>query len=174
MKRILLATGNDGLDKVIETKVAPAVSGKIIGTVLYKKDLRKMAEQLKPEIIIVSKLLTGTERSIIDVILEAHIILPDCRIIYLAGDIALANQNKSLEIATLVSSGVYDIVTASKISKNVLIDIIQHPKQKKDVEYLVKSLSFPVFNGFYYWYKNERAGYDKRQYQWTINPLASY
>ena len=41
MQRILLATGNDTVDKVIETKVAPAVNAKVIGAVSYKKDLRK-------------------------------------------------------------------------------------------------------------------------------------
>ena len=76
-------------------------------------------EETQPDIVIISKLLTGTDRSIIDVILEAHIILPSARIIYLAGDVALSNQNKSLELATLVSSGIYDIITSSKISKNV-------------------------------------------------------
>ena len=140
MQRILLATGNEGLDRIIETKVAPAVNGKIVGSVLYKKDLRKSIENLEPDIVIISKLLTGTDRSIIDVILEAHIILPKARIIYLAGDVALSNQNKSLELATLVSSGIYDIITSSKISKNVLIDIILNPKVKKDVEYLIKGL----------------------------------
>lgn len=140
MLRILLATGNEQVDQIIETKVAPAVSGKIIEKVSYKKDLRKTVERLNPDIIIISKLLTGTERSIIDVILEAHIISPDTRIIYLAGEVSLINQNKTLELATLVSSGIYDIVTASKISKNVLIDIINNPKQKKDVEYLTKGL----------------------------------
>lgn len=140
MQRILLATGNDALDRIIETKVAPAVNGRIVGSVSYKKDLRAMLEETKPDIVVVSKLLTGTDRSIIDVILEAHIVLSSARIIYLAGDVALSNQNKSLELATLVSSGIYDIITSSKISKNVLIDIILHPKTKKDVDYLVKGL----------------------------------
>ena len=140
MQRILLATGNDAVDKIIETKVAPAINGRIVGSVSYKKDLRKNLEATQPDIVIISKLLTGTDRSIIDVILEAHIIIPSCRIIYLAGDVALSNQNKTLELATLVSSGIYDIVTSSKISKNVLIDIILHPKTKKDVEYLTRGL----------------------------------
>lgn len=146
MLKILLATGQTQLNTIIETNIIPVVDGNLVGTVDCKSDLLPQAQILKPNIIIISKTLSGTDKTILETILELHKMIPSIRIIFLAGNVDTNNKEKMLELGSLVASGIYDIHHEKSITKTVLIDLIQNPKQRDDVVYLLKYMKANQIN----------------------------
>ena len=146
MLRILLATGQTQLNTIIETKILPVVDGELIGTVDCKSDLLPNVQVLKPNLVIVSKTLTGSDRTILETILELHRMMPSIRIIFLAGNVDTNNKEKILELGTLVVNGIFDIHHEKSITKTVLIDLIQNPRTREDVSYLLKYMDTNKIN----------------------------
>ena len=138
MKKMLLATGQSKLDVIIKNKVAPEVDYDVIGEVEFKHDLVKVVKDKKPDLVIVSKLLSGTELTLLEVLLTLKRECPMVRVIFLAGEIDDKNREKMNELATLVQSGIYDILHEKKISKDLLIYLIKNPKDREQVQYLLK------------------------------------
>lgn len=146
MLKILLATGQTQLNTIIETKIIPVVDGELVGIVDCKSDLLSNAQVLKPNIVIISKTLSGTDKTILETILELHKMMPSIRIIFLAGNVDTNNKEKMLELGSLVVSGIYDIHHEKSITKTVLIDLIQNPRQRDDVSYLLKYMKTNQIN----------------------------
>lgn len=146
MLKILLATGQNELNNFIENKVIPVVDGELVGLVDCKSDLLPKSQVLNPNLIIVSKALSGTDRTILETILEVHKMIPSIRIIFLAGNVDTNNKEKMLELGSLVVNGIYDIHHEKSITKTVLIDMIQNPKQREDVSYLLKYMKTNQIN----------------------------
>lgn len=138
MLKVLLATGQPKLNDIIISKILPVVDGELVGNVDSKSDLLPTAQVHSPNLIIVSKVLSGTDRTILETILELHRQLPSIRIIFLAGNIDTNNKEKMLELGSLVTAGVYDIIHEKSITKSMLIELIQNPKSREDVSYLLK------------------------------------
>lgn len=138
MLKIILATGQTQLNTIIETKILPVVDGELVGTVDCKSDLLPNVQVLKPNLVIVSKTLTGSDKTILETILELHRMMPSVRIIFLAGNVDTNNKEKVLELGTLVVNGIFDIHHEKSITKTVLIDLIQNPRTREDVSYLLK------------------------------------
>lgn len=138
MIKLLLATGQVSLNTYIETKIIPIIDGELIGTVDCKSDLLPNVQVLKPDIVIVSKTLTGSDRTILETILDLHRNMPSVRIIFLAGNVDTNNKEKVLELGTLVINGIFDIHHEQTITKTILVDLINHPRTRDDVSYLLK------------------------------------
>lgn len=146
MIRLLLATGQEQINTIIETKIMPMIEGEVVGTVDCKSDLLPNVQVLKPNVVIVSKTLTGSDRTILETILELHKNMPSVRIIYLAGNVDTNNKEKVLELGTLVINGIFDIHHEKSITKSVLLDLIQHPRTREDVAYLLKYMDTHKIN----------------------------
>ena len=146
MLKILLATGQNELNNFIENKVIPVVDGELVGLVDCKSDLLPKSQVLNPNLIIVSKALSGTDKTILETILEVHKMIPSIRIIFLAGNVDTNNKEKMLELGSLVVNGIYDIHHEKSITKTILIDMIQNPKQREDVSYLLKYMKTNQIN----------------------------
>ena len=146
MLKILLATGQKQLNTIIETKIIPVVDGELLGEVDCKSDLLPMSQTLNPNIVIVSKTLSGTDKTILETILDLHKKMPSIRIIFLAGNVDTNNKEKMLELGTLVVNGIYDIHHEKSITKTVLIDYIQNPRKRDDVSYLLKYMKTNTIN----------------------------
>lgn len=149
MRKLLLATGTEQIDKIIAEKIAPELEYQVIGRINYKKDLFNISERNKPDLIIISKNLTGRDIPILECMLNIKHEFPDIRIIYLAGEIDEKNKEKMNELATLVMSGIYDILNGKKITREYLKNLILHPKTREDVSYLLKYVESNVI------YENE-------------------
>jgi cellulose biosynthesis protein BcsQ len=138
MLKILLATGQETLNNVIVNKVIPVVDGELVGKVDCKSDLLPYCQTLKPNVVIVTKVLSGTDKLMLETLLELHKMIPSIRIIYLAGQVDTNDKIKMTELGTLVINGIYDIHHEKTITKTILIDLIQNPKKRDDVSYLLK------------------------------------
>ena len=134
MKRILVATGLPDLDTAISKIEGYEYIPISIG---YKKDVFEACVNFKPDILIVTEKLSGQEMlSGILVNLKQHI--PTIRIVYLAGDVNLADVNKVTRLGAMVMAGIYDIITERVINKSLIEGILINPKTRKDVEYLLR------------------------------------
>ena len=144
MKKMLLATGQPKIDEVISKKVAGELGYEVIGKVDYKKDLFNITYETKPDVVIVSKSLTGKEMTVLEAMLKIRTELSDVRIIYLAGAYDENNKQKVDELATLVLAGVFDILHEKAITLSLLKEIIMHPRDREQVQYLVKHIKTNV------------------------------
>lgn len=138
MKTMLLATGQTKLDTIIANKIAPETGYTVVGTVGYKNELLREIKNKKPSLVIVSKLLSGTDLTLLEYVLTVKREFPNVRIIYLAGEVNDKNKEKFNELATLVLSGIYDIVHEKTITVQLLSYLINNPKDREQVQYLLK------------------------------------
>lgn len=144
MKTMLLATGQPKLDKIITEKIATQTGHTVIGSVSYKNELLKEVKNKNPELLIVSKLLNGNDMTLLECMITVKREFPNVRIIYLAGEVSDKNREKYNELATLVLSGIYDILHEKKIAVQVLTHLINNPKDREQVQYLLKYMKTNV------------------------------
>lgn len=144
MKTMLLATGQTKLDTIIANKIAPETGYDVIGTVGYKNELLKQVKAKNPQLVIVSKLLSGTDVTLLETVLTVKRECPNVRIIYLAGEVDDKNKEKFNELATLVLSGIYDILHEKTITVQLLTYLINNPKDREQVQYLLKYMKANV------------------------------
>lgn len=145
MKTILLATGQKKLDEIIINKVIPKTEYNYIGSLNYKKELMNLVKSNNvPDLLIVSKLLSGTDYTMLECLLTIKREIPSIRIIYLAGEVSSDNKDKFNELATLVLTGIYDIVHEKNITVQLLTYLINNPKDREQVQYLLKYMKTNV------------------------------
>lgn len=137
-KTLLLATGRDDIDKVIAEKLAPELGYNIVGNIGYKNKLVIKAKELSPDLIIISKALSGTDTTVLESILSIKSECSNTRIIFLAGEVDLKDKERTHELATLVMAGVYDILTEKSIGLGLLKSLIMNPREREQVQYLLK------------------------------------
>lgn len=134
MQRILIATGipayDDGLKKIEGYEYIPVNIG-------FKSELFEACVNFKPEIIVISEKLSGDEM-LSAICIEIKQALPDIRIIYLAGAVEMNNINKVNKLGAMVLVGIYDIITEKKVNKSLIQGVLEAPKTKHDVEYLLR------------------------------------
>lgn len=146
MLKILLATGQQKLNEIIETRIIPVVDGELVGKVDCKSDLLPTAQILNPNLVIVSKALSGTDKTILETLLELKKMMPNLRIIFLAGSVDSNDKEKMLELGTLVTAGIFDIHHEKSITKTILLDLIQNPKSRESVQYFLKYMKANQIN----------------------------
>ena len=144
MKRLLLATGNPKIDNAVKIRLSKEIDYEIIGSVDLKRDLINKVKEEKPDLVIVSKILGGKDYSILETLLTIRTESPNTRIIYLAGHLDSSNKEKVNELATLVMSGVYDIIHKRDVSLDLIKELINHPREREQVLYLIKHIKTNV------------------------------
>lgn len=140
MKRMLLATGNQSIDKAIIEKVAPVVQCDVVKTLYFKNEVIENCLEHQPDIIIVSKMLGGNDVSLLKVLIELKKKIPEIRVIFLCGEIDRNNKEKLTELGYLVMNGIYDLLPDKTIKLNPLANLIVKPKKLEDVEEYTKYL----------------------------------
>lgn len=134
MKRIIVATGIPEYDSGIKKIEGYNFVNINIG---FKSELFEACINYKPDIIIVSEKLSG-EELLSGIAIDIKQKLPNIRIIYLAGAIDLSNVNKVNNLGAMVLAGIFDIVTERRVNKGLIKHILEIPKEKNEVEYLLR------------------------------------
>lgn len=134
MQKIIVATGipeyDNGIRKIEGYEYVPINIG-------FKSELYEACVNFKPDILIISEKLSGDEL-LSGIAIDIKQKLPNIRIIYLAGSVDLNNMNKINKLGAMVLAGIYDIVTERKVNKGLIKSILESPKAKSDVEYLLR------------------------------------
>lgn len=135
IQSILAATGKEQLDRAFSS-----VKGyEVVDIVKTKKELEEVCDFYKPDILIVSEGLRGSQslREIIFKIISKH---RDLRIIYLAGNVDMKDFEKVNALGYLVLSGVTDIIIETKFNMELLNNILNNPKRFEDVKIFTKNI----------------------------------
>lgn len=134
MQKIIVATGipeyDNGIRKIEGYEYVPINIG-------FKSELYEACVNFKPDVLIISEKLSGDEL-LSGIAIDIKQKLPNIRIIYLAGSVDLNNMNKINKLGAMVLAGIYDIVTERKVNKGLIKSILESPKAKSDVEYLLR------------------------------------
>lgn len=134
MKRVFVATGipdyDIGIKKIEGYEYVPVNIG-------FKNELMGTCLKYNPDIIIISEKLSG-EELLSGIAIDIKQKMPNIRIIYLAGAIDLSNMNRVNKLGAMVLAGIYDIITEKKVTKSLVKYILETPKIKSDVEYLLR------------------------------------
>lgn len=134
MQKIIVATGipeyDNGIRKIDGYEYVPINIG-------FKSELYEACINFKPDILIISEKLSGDEL-LSGIAIDIKQKLPNIRIIYLAGSVDLNNMNKINKLGAMVLAGIYDIITERKVNKGLIKSILESPKAKSDVEYLLR------------------------------------
>lgn len=103
----------------------------------YKSELKEACISYKPDILIISEKLSG-EEILPGIAIDIKQTLPNTRIIYLAGYVDLNNINRINKLGVMVMAGIYDIITEKKINNTIISYILENPKIKSEVDYLLR------------------------------------
>jgi cellulose biosynthesis protein BcsQ len=137
MKKILFAIGHKSTEDAINKKLNEE-QFQVCGVVTYKGGVVKQLEEKRPDILIIRENLKGSE-DLLSVTYEIRTQFPSVRVIVLAD--ATSPENKTL--ATLVSWGIYDIISGKTIKLMNIIDLIENPRTLKDMsKYKLVNLPF--------------------------------
>lgn len=135
MNKVLLATGHEQLDNATRK----LQDYEFLGTIEYKKDLLEACSFYKPDIVLVSDFLTGKE-SLLEEMIMVRNNHPQIRIIYVTKTLDMKNKERVNQLGMLVLSGIYDILTESKLSIQLIKNLLDNPRKKENVEYLLRNI----------------------------------
>lgn len=134
-KKILMATGQENLDKL----VSRFEGYDVIGSLSYRKELEEACAFYNPEIVLVTEGLTGHE-PLFEILIKIKQRHPDIRLIYLAGEVDLRDTDRVNKLGMLVLGGIYDISHEASITVSYLKDLLDRPKTEEQMAYLTKHL----------------------------------
>ena len=135
MNTILVATGISDVNKVIQE----FEDYQVMDVIDSRKELIEKVDFYLPQILLIGENLSG-EKNLIETILQIAKEYPEVRIVYLAGELDMSDKSRKIALGTLVLAGVHDIYHESKINVQMLKHLLDNPKPKEAVNYLVKEL----------------------------------
>jgi MinD-like ATPase involved in chromosome partitioning or flagellar assembly len=133
MKRILIATGQPGVDDTIRK----FENYEVVDVIEYRKEILEAVAYHQPEILLIGEGLSGHE-SLMQVMLKLVKEYPNLRIVYLAGHVDMRDEPKVGALGVMVMAGIYDIVHEGTITVPTLRNILDNPKSEEQMDYLTK------------------------------------
>ena len=133
-KSIILATGQDNFNSIIETTTLFTTDYKVIDVVDKREKLLDKCLSAKelPDIILIGENIGG-KVPLTQILLQIKSQLPEIRIIYLCGTIDTNDELKNITLGVLASVGIYDIIAENEISVSLLKHILDNPRTEIDV-----------------------------------------
>ena len=100
----------------------------VVGVVTYKSGILKKIEETRPDVVVIRENILGNE-NILDIIFEIRTQYPAVRVVFFAE----TEEDGNNMIATLVSYGIYDILSGKKLKLAAMVNIIKTPRTLKDI-----------------------------------------
>lgn len=132
-RRIILATGQDDIDEIIEHSDMFSDSYIPIAKIQNRELLMEYCENDTPDILLLGDNIGG-KTPLTELLLRLHAVFPEMRIIYLCGDVDAKDNVKKMMLGSLASAGIYDLITKSDISILLLKNILDNPYTEIDVK----------------------------------------
>lgn len=134
MEKILLAIGSENGERILKTD--PKLQGNYTFTSVatHRDSIMAIATKEFPDIILIREALSGTA-DIMDIVFSLRTKLPKSRIIFMSSP---RNPGDPV-LKSLVSIGVYDIITMERYPISLVIDSILNPKTFSDVSHYLSS-----------------------------------
>lgn len=122
-QHLIMATGQPQVDKV-----AQYFSGFIVDKIVdYRKDLLDECTKYKPDILVVSDNIGGSE-DLISLLINVKYAVPSIRIVYFTSELTPRDDVRRNLFSVLISMGVYDILFDNRFSVDILKHLLKHPK----------------------------------------------
>lgn len=137
-KSVLLATGQDSIDAIIESPTLQS-DVQILDKIHKRELIIEKCEELNPEIVIVGENIGG-KGTMIDILLQLRVKFPQIRIIYLAGKVNPGDDVMLGNLGLLVSVGIYDILATNEISFQQIQKLIHTPMEYEDVKHFTEKI----------------------------------
>ena len=147
MKRVLCASD----DRAVGLAVNRFQGFEVVGDVDAKSLIARKVLELKPDILLMTEDVSGSE-ALPEIVMRLARELPELRVVFLTGPIDLNSPERRSFFEALVFAGVYDIVYEPQITTQILREALENPKTKEDVAFLLpktkdikkkKSADFP-------------------------------
>lgn len=137
-KKIIIGTGIDKMDN----SISDLKGYKVSSIVQYKKEVKEVCKYFSPDILLIGENLSGKE-SIIELLISLRKDFPNMRIIYISTYVDIKDKNKINNLGLLVLSGIYDILYEEKVTKRMILDLLNNPKTKdsESVKFLTKKIN---------------------------------
>ena len=136
LKSILAATGKEKLDKAFSS-----VRGyEVVDIVKTKKDLEEVCDFYKPDILVVSEELRGSQ-SLKEMLFRIVSKNRKVRIIYLAGAVNMKDIERVNPLGYLVLAGITDIIVETRFNMEILTNILNNPKRFEDVQVFTRNIT---------------------------------
>lgn len=131
MVRVVIA----GTQKSLTAFIGSLSGYEVVGQVERKKDIIPFLLENPADMLIAMNGLAGDE-SLNDILLGVKKNFPKTRIVLLAGEVDFEIPANAKDYDRLVSAGIYDIYCEGKMSKTILMNLLNHPRTYEDVEYI--------------------------------------
>jgi len=126
MQKILLAIGHRDLEDALTSSLGGY--GNVVGVLSYREAILPQVIELEPDIVILRDTLAGT-MDILSLIEQIRISSPFTRLIVMT----TARPRRDPFLASLVSYGVYDILSSDKINQSAIVEQVKTPGSFADV-----------------------------------------
>lgn len=131
-KTIIAATGIPDADEALGR-----ISGyEVLTTIDSRMLLARMVPLTPADIVVVSERLAG-EENLFEIIMQVTGTGSRPRFIFLAGALDTKDRERQLLLGMLVSAGIYDIYHEDTLSLEVLKYLLDNPKTKAEMKYLL-------------------------------------
>ena len=134
MQKIICATG----DKSINIAVDKFEGYVVIKEVEFRSEIKKACTENLSDILLLTEGVLGKE-SLPEIIISILKHQPQLRIVFLTGEIDFNHDGRQAFFEALVYAGVYDILHENQITPYKIKHLLDHPKKREDVGYLVKN-----------------------------------
>lgn len=124
--KVLLAVGIIEIENILKKDLESDYS--IVGVSTDKEGIIPMIEKRKPDILVIRETLQG-QTNIFTLINTIRYNFPNIRIVF----VGVERSSASNVISTLISYGIYDILSANVINIKDVIKVIRNPLTFKDV-----------------------------------------
>ncbi|NLK63674.1 MAG: AAA family ATPase [Tissierellia bacterium] len=127
MKNVLFAIGHKKTEEILQDALK-SEGLNVVGVVTYKSGILKKIEETRPDVVVIRENILGNE-NILDIIFEIRTQYPAVRVVFFAE----TEEDGNNMIATLVSYGIYDILSGKKLKLAAMVNIIKTPRTLKDI-----------------------------------------
>lgn len=131
-KHLVMATGQPQIDQI-----AQYFNGFEVDCIVeYRRDILNTCLEKRPDILVVSDNIGGTE-NLLNILIQTKHAYPDLRIIYFTSQLNPRDEVRRQMLSVLVEMGVYDILFDNRFSVDILKHLLKNPKPKEAVSKIV-------------------------------------
>lgn len=135
MQRIIMATGQEKIDKAVAT--IPSVT--VLGALKAREQVPQAVSQTNPDILIYAEALPTTKNiDSIDLLVAVKKRFPNIRIIYLPGPMYPEKIKDVERIKRLAEVGIYDVFTKNGLNLSILRQYIEEPNTIENLEAFIQ------------------------------------
>ena len=137
-KTMIVGTGIDKMDEAM----ADLPGYETLSIIQYKKEVEEACGFFSPDILLIGENLSG-KQPMTELLLSLKQDFPNMRIIYISTYVDIRDEKKLNNLGLLVLSGIYDILYEEKVTKRMILDLLNNPKTKdsESVKFLTKKLN---------------------------------